>query len=56
MGRGSPMNGLPNEPSTSRVGRIGGGVGGVVCLCGIDAVLLTVRNEQSSNIGMTIKG
>lgn len=35
-----------------RVGMIGGGAGGVVCTCGENAVLLTVRNEQSANKGM----
>ena len=30
---------------------IGGGVGGVVCNCGIEAILLTVRNDQSINKG-----
>ncbi|XP_019852489.1 PREDICTED: DNA topoisomerase 3-alpha-like isoform X3 [Amphimedon queenslandica] len=38
-------------PSYTGVGMIGGGVGGVVCNCGIEAILLTVRNEQSINKG-----
>lgn len=42
----------PANPSFSGVGMIGGGVGGVVCNCGIEAILLTVRNEQSANRGM----
>ena len=35
-----------------RVGMIGGGAGGVVCTCGEEAMLLTVRNEQSANKGV----
>lgn len=36
-----------------RVGMIGGGAGSVVCTCGVEAVLLTVRNEQSANRGIS---
>lgn len=41
-----------SSPIVSRVGMIGGGVGGVVCMCGEEAILLTVRNEQSANKGI----
>lgn len=45
-------NHAASSPTVSRVGMIGGGVGGVVCMCGEEAILLTVRNEQSANKGI----
>ena len=30
---------------------MGGGDGSMVCMCGEEAILLTVRNEQSENKG-----
>ena len=45
-------NPAASSPTVSRVGMIGGGVGGVVCTCGEEATLLTVRNEQSPNKGI----
>ncbi len=53
-GFGSPPFRQPSFGNTTGFpspGLIGGGDGGVVCGCGTEAILLTVRNEQSVNKG-----
>ena len=53
-GFGSPpfhQQSFSNTSAFSSPSLIGGGGGGVVCGCGDEAILLTVRNEQSTNKG-----
>ena len=54
IGRGGPFNYSPHpngRPGFSNQAMMGGGDGSMVCMCGEEAILLTVRNEQSENKG-----